>query len=219
MRKISIAMYKQLGTCYTPEKLSETSVHGEDEISVTEFLTSYRNKLSFNHLLWLPVRVDYMGETDLHQFICWIAGLNADQLNDKFNTYIALGRKFNTGLLTAEELTMISKNAMINLSKDTEELNNANDVAVVIKLYECANAVIDGKIKKDKLDEIYQATIRDLSIDKANIAKLAIGCMHSDATTAWQFIVNLIDSNHEIITDKLLAYFTAKENNQPFTFE
>ena len=219
MRKISIAMYKQLGTCYTPEKLSETSVHGEDEISVTEFLTSYRNKLSFNHLLWLPARVDYMSEIDLHQFICWIAGLNAEQLNDKFNTYIALGKKFNTGLLTAEELTLISKNAMINLSKDIEELNNANDVAVVTKLYECANQVIAGKLKRDELDKIYESTIKDLAIDKANMAKLAIGCTHSDATTAWNFIVNLIDSNHEFITDKLLEYFTAKENNKPFKFE
>lgn len=212
-------MYKQLGTCYTPEKLSETSVHGEDEISVTEFLTSYRNKLSFNHLLWLPARVDYMGETDLHRFICWIAGLNAEQLNDKFNTYISLAKKYVDGVIAAEELTLISKNAMINLSKDTEELNNANDVAVVIKLYECANAVIDGKLKRAELDKIYESTIKDLAIDKANIAKLAIGCMHSDATTAWNFIVNLIDSNHEVIIDKLLAYFTAKENNQPFRFE
>ena len=160
-----------------------------------------------------------MGETDLHQFIYWLAGLNADQLNDKFNTYIALGRKFNTGLLTAEELTLISKNAMINLSKDIEELNNANDVAVVTKLYECANQVIAGKLKRDELDKIYESTIKDLAIDKANMAKLAIGCTHSDATTAWNFIVNLIDSNHEIITDKLLVYFTAKENNKPFKFE
>lgn len=211
-------MYQKLGTCYSSDKLHQTSIHGEDEISVTEFLTAYRSKVSFNHLLWMPARTDYMGETDLHQFICWIAGLNADQLNDKFNSYVGLAKKYIDGVITVEELDVISKNAKINLSKDIEELNNANDVAIVAKFYECANAVIDGKLKRAELDKIYESTIKDLAIDKANMAKLAIGCMHSDATTAWNFIVNLIDSNHEVIIDKLLAYFTAKEAGKPFSF-